>query len=143
MRHVDRAALVLGLGIGGFIDGIVSHHLFGRHHVLSGRYPLDDVHLMMVGDGLFHLLRLLLVLWGAALLNRRQPMPNPVLAGGILTGWGVFTIVEGVADHLVPGVHHGPGELLHDVAFLVVGAVLVVAGVLMSRRSQPAVREHA
>ncbi|SDO70384.1 DUF2243 domain-containing protein [Lentzea jiangxiensis] len=146
MKHVDRAALVLGLGIGGFIDGIVIHRLLGRHHVLSGWYPLDDIHPMMVGDGLFHLLCLLLVLWGVALLNRRQPLPNPVLAGGILTGWGVFTLVEGVVDHFVLGIHHvrhGPGELLHDIAFLVVGAVLVVAGVLMSRRSQPAVRERA
>ncbi|WP_329792463.1 DUF2243 domain-containing protein [Lentzea sp. DG1S-22] len=146
MRYVDRAALVLGLGIGGFINGIVIHQLLGWRHVLSGWYPLDDVHLVMVGDGLFHLLCLLLVLWGTALLNQRQPLPNPVLAGGIVTGWGVFTLVEGVVDHLMPGIHHvrhGRGELLYDIAFLVVGAVLVVAGVLMSRRSQPAVRERA
>ncbi|MFD5825963.1 DUF2243 domain-containing protein [Lentzea sp. NPDC060358] len=145
MMRVDRAALVLGLGIGGFVDGIVIHQLLGWHHMLSGWYPVGDVHLMMVGDGLFHLLCLLLVLLGVGLLNRRPPLPNPVLAGGILTGWGVFNLVEGVVDHLVLGIHHvrhGPGQLLYDIAFLVVGAVLVVAGVLTSRahRARSSVR---
>ncbi|ANZ41625.1 hypothetical protein BBK82_42430 [Lentzea guizhouensis] len=136
MRPVDRAALVLGLGIGGFIDGIVIHQLLGWHHMLSGWYPLTEVHLMMVGDGVFHLLCLLLVLAGVAMLNRRPPMPNAVLGGGILTGWGVFNLVEGLVDHHVLGVHHvrhGPDQLVYDIAFLVTGAVLVVAGVLVSR----------
>ncbi|NGY64268.1 DUF2243 domain-containing protein [Lentzea sp. NEAU-D13] len=138
MRWVDRAALVLGLGIGGFVDGIVIHQLLGWHHMLSGWYPLDDVHLMMLGDGLFHLLCLLLVLVGVAMLNRRPPLPNAVLAGGILAGWGVFNLVEGIVDHHVLGVHHvrhGPGELAYDLAFLAAGLVLVVVGVLMSRRA--------
>lgn len=140
MKRVDRAALVLGLGIGGFVDGIVIHQLLGWHHMLSGWYPLDDVHLMMLGDGLFHLLCLLLVLVGVAMLNRRPPLRNAVLAGGILAGWGVFNLVEGVVDHHLLGVHHvrhGPGELAYDLAFLAAGLVLVVVGVLMSRASQP------
>ncbi|SES33035.1 DUF2243 domain-containing protein [Lentzea albida] len=136
MRRVDRAALVLGLGVGGFVDGIVIHQLLGWHHMLSGWYPLDDVHLMMVGDGLFHLFCLLLVLAGIAMLNRRPPLRTAVLAGGMLTGWGVFNLVEGVVDHHLLGLHHvrhGADELIYDIAFLVVGVVLVVAGVLMSR----------
>jgi uncharacterized membrane protein len=140
MRWPDRAALVLGLGIGGFIDGIVIHQLLGWHHMLSGWYPLDDVHLMMIGDGLFHLLCLVLVLVGIAMLNRRPPLPNAVLAGGILAGWGVFNLVEGVIDHQILGLHHvrhGPDQLVYDIAFLVIGAVLVGVGVLTTRTASP------
>lgn len=136
MKRVDGAALVLGLGIGGFVDGIVIHQLLGWHHMLSGWYPLDDVHLMMLGDGLFHLLCLLLVLVGIGMLNRRPPMPNAVLAGGILTGWGVFNLVEGIVDHQILGLHHvrhGPDQLAYDIAFLIVGALLVAAGIFTSR----------
>lgn len=136
MKSVDHAALVLGLGIGGLVDGIVIHQMLGWHHMLSGWYPLTEVHLMMIGDGLFHLVCLLLVLVGIAMLNRRAPLPNPVLAGGILTGWGVFNLVEGVIGHHVLGLHHvrhGPDELMYDIAFLVAGAALVVTGVLTSR----------
>ncbi|GLY51431.1 DUF2243 domain-containing protein [Lentzea sp. NBRC 102530] len=136
MTGIDRAALVLGLGIGGFVDGIVIHQLLGWHHMLSGWYPLDDVHLMMIGDGLFHLLCLLLVLAGIGMLNRRPPLPTSVLGGGILAGWGVFNLVEGVVDHLLLGVHHvrhGPDQLLYDIAFLVLGALLLAAGIFMGR----------
>lgn len=31
-----RAGLVLGLGLGGFADGIVLHQILGIHHVLPG-----------------------------------------------------------------------------------------------------------
>lgn len=144
MMRMDRAALVLGLGIGGFVDGIVIHQLLGWHHMLSGWYPVDDVHLMMLGDGLFHLFCLLLVLAGIAMLNRRPPLPNAVLLGGILAGWGVFNLVEGVIDHQVLGVHHvrhGPGQLVYDIAFLVSGAVLVAIGVYTSRAATSEARK--
>lgn len=135
MTRVDRASLVLGLGIGGFIDGIVVHQLLGWHHMLSGWYP-DDLHVNMIGDGLFHLLCLLLVLTGVVLLNRSGPRPARVLWGGVLAGWGVFNIVEGVIDHLVLGVHHvrhGPHETAYDLGFLVLGAVLVAAGMAIGK----------
>ncbi|PSL56210.1 putative membrane protein [Saccharothrix carnea] len=135
MTRGARAALVLGSGIGGFVDGIVIHQLLGWHHMLSGWYP-DDPHRNMVGDGLFHLLCLVLVLTGVALLNRAGEVAGRTLWGGVLAGWGVFNLVEGVVDHLVLGVHHvrsGPHELAYDLGFLVFGAVLVVAGRLVAR----------
>ncbi|MCC8247721.1 DUF2243 domain-containing protein [Saccharothrix luteola] len=135
MTRGARAALVLGLGVGGFVDGIVAHQLLGWHHMLSGWYP-DDLHLNMRADGLFHLLCLLLVLIGVAMLNRAGTVPRPVLWGGVLTGWGVFNLVEGVADHLVLGIHHvrgGPHELAYDLGFLALGAILVLVGGLLAR----------
>ncbi|MEU4742184.1 DUF2243 domain-containing protein [Actinosynnema sp. NPDC023658] len=135
MTRGARAALVIGLGIGGFVDGIVAHQLLGWHHMLSGWYP-DDLHANMRADGLFHLLCLLLVLVGIGLLNRAGTLAGRVLWGGVLAGWGVFNLVEGVVDHLVLGVHHvrgGPHELAYDLGFLVLGAVLVVVGGLLVR----------
>lgn len=134
-RVPDTAALVLGLGIGGFLDGIVIHQILGWHHMLSGWYP-DDLHRNMVADGLFHLACLALVLVGIALLNRRPPLPARGLWGGVLAGWGVFNLVEGVVNHLVLGVHHvrhGDHELAYDLAFLVYGGVLLGLGWLLAR----------
>jgi uncharacterized membrane protein len=133
------AAHVLGLGVGGFIDGVVIHQLLGWHHMLSGWYPPDNpenLHRNMIGDGLFHLFCLVLVLIGVVLLNRTAPLPARALWGGLLTGWGVFNLVEGVVDHLVLGVHHvrhGPDELAWDLGFLALGAVLALAGLGLSR----------
>jgi len=133
------AALVLGVGIGGFLDGIVIHQLLGWHHMLSGWYPDADMRLMMIGDGLFHLLCLVIVLVGVALLNRRAPLRERVLLGGILAGWGVFNLVEGVVDHQVLGIHHvrpGPHQLVYDLGFLASGVVLVALGTLFARRAR-------
>jgi uncharacterized membrane protein len=139
---MSRAAVVLGLGIGGFIDGIVIHQLLGWHHVLSGWYPPDTeehLHLNMIGDGLFHLFCLVLVVTGVVLLNRAGPLAARVLWGGLVLGWGLFNVVEGVVDHLVLGVHHvrhGPGELVWDLGFLVFGAALVAGGALLGRSAR-------
>lgn len=133
--------MVLGLGFGGFVDGIVIHQLLGWHHMLSGWYP-DDLHANMVGDGLFHLLCLALVLVGTAMLNRVAPLPGRVLWGGVLLGWGVFNLVEGVLNHLVLGTHHvrtGPQELAYDLGFLVLGAVQVLVGLLVVRSARGSV----
>lgn len=138
-RAMSTAALVLGLGFGGFVDGIVIHQLLGWHHMLSGWYPPDtpaNLHRNMVGDGLFHMFCLVLVLAGVVLLNRAGPLPGRLLWGGIVGGWGVFNIVEGVVDHMLLGVHHvrhGPQELFWDLGFLGLGSVLALAGFALAR----------
>ncbi len=136
---MNRAAILLGLGLGGFVDGIVAHQILGWHHMLSSWYPpvtAENLHLNMVGDGLFHLLCLVFVVIGIALLNRGGQLASGVLWGGVTVGWGVFNLVEGTVDHLILGVHHvrsGPAELAYDLGFLALGVVLVVVGALLSR----------
>jgi len=133
------ACLLLGLGIGGFIDGVVLHQLLEWHHMLSGWYP-QDMQANMLADGLFHLLCLILVIAGVALLVRAAPQAPPDRGrrafGWMLAGWGWFNLVEGIIDHLVLGVHHvrsGTGQLGYDLAFLAFGAALVVIGTLLGR----------
>jgi uncharacterized membrane protein len=144
MRTLFPAAgLVLGLGTGGFIDGIVLHQLLEWHHMLSGWYPLTNDHHMklnMLGDALFHLLCLIMVLAGIGLLVRAATtVPahrGRRLAGWMLAGWGWFKVVEGTVDHLVLGVHHvhsGPDQLGYDLGFLLFGVILIVAGTLLGR----------
>jgi uncharacterized membrane protein len=52
------AGILLGLGMGGFFDGIVLHQLLQWHHMLtSAGYPADSVPNLEVNtfwDGLFH-----------------------------------------------------------------------------------------
>jgi uncharacterized membrane protein len=139
---VNRAALLLGAGVGGFVDGIVAHQILGWHHMLSGWYPpttAEHLHRNMVGDGLFHLLCLLFVVGGVWLLNRSGPLQARVLWGGVLAGWGAFNLVEGVVDHHLLGVHHvrpGAHELVYDLGFLGLGAVLLVVGVVLARSAR-------
>ncbi|HEY0636289.1 MAG TPA: DUF2243 domain-containing protein [Pseudonocardiaceae bacterium] len=131
----DLAAVVLGIGLGGFVDGIVLHQLMGWHHMLSGWYPHDPGR-NLIGDGLFHLACLLVVVLGVVLLNGRPPLPGRRLWGGIVLGWGAFDVVEGVVDHLLLGVHHvregHPQQLAHDLGFLGLGLALVVAGLALA-----------
>jgi uncharacterized membrane protein len=50
--------LLLGLGLGGFVDGIVLHQILQWHHMLTGAgYPattVGNLELNTVADGLFH-----------------------------------------------------------------------------------------
>jgi uncharacterized membrane protein len=147
LKGFPAAGLLLGLGVGGFIDGIVLHQLLEWHHMLSSWYPLTNDHNMRVnmrGDALFHLACLVLVVAGIALLVRSCPAApagrGRRTAGWMLAGWGWFNLVEGLVDHIVLGVHHvrgGPGQLGYDLAFLALGAALVIIGHLMGR-SRPA-----
>lgn len=134
MTSTRSAGLVLGLGIGGFIDGILLHQLMGWHHMLSGWYPHDD-RLNMIGDGLFHAGCLALVIIGVAMLSRGGPHPGRRLLGYGIAGWGLFNVVEGLVDHQLLGVHHvrpGAHQVAYDLAFLFLGAFLVAVGLLLA-----------
>ena len=144
-------AVLLGLGLGGFVDGIVLHQILQWHHMLtSAGYPattVGNLELNTVADGLFHAATWLFtvagiaLLWGAA-RRRHDRWPAKLLWGGILAGWGAFNVVEGLVDHQLLGLHHvnerGPPEqwLWWDLGFLVWGAAMLAAGALLLRRGR-------
>ena len=140
------SGLLYGLGLGGFIDGIVLHQILQWHHLLSTPVPPDsvaDLELNTLADGLFHAATWVVTVVGVALLWRAvglQPPPDwRYLVGGTLVGWGAFNLVEGIVDHHLLNLHHvrpGPGELAWDLAFLAWGAAMAVGGWWLMRRVQ-------
>ena len=141
-----RAGAVLGVGLGGFVDGIVLHQILQWHHMASAvtdTTTVSGLRLNVLLDGLFHAVAYVATVLGLVLLWRAWRTPNvPVsgraLLGSVVLGWGVFNLVEGVVDHHLLGLHHvwpaGPGPvLLWDVAFLLSGLLFVVVGYTVVR----------
>src|ERR671916_218442 len=139
-------SFILGLGLGGFIDGIVLHQILQWHHMLTGEHggqPADTVaglEANTLADGFFHLATWLLVATAMVLIVRawrRGQLPPPWRAhvGVLLAGWGVFNVVEGLIDHQLLGIHHVRDDLGAplgwDLAFLGFGVLLIGAGVAL------------
>jgi uncharacterized membrane protein len=139
------AGLLLGAGLGGFLDGIVFHQILQTHNMLSAVVPrtsLVNAEVNMFWDGLFHAL-----VWGMTVLGlyrlwRAGARPDvawsgEVLVGSMSMGWGLFNTVEGLVDHHVLGVHHvveALGLSAFDWAFLGSGLVLIAGGWALVRR---------
>ena len=121
--------------------------------MLSAIEPVGTVRgleINTLGDGLFHLGTYIFTVVGLLLLWRRmhrqhQQVRTINLIGGLLLGWGLFNLVEGLVDHHILQVHHvkpGANQLLWDIGFLLWGAVMAVAGaMLMWRRADTSVEK--
>ena len=139
--------LLLGVGLGGFVDGIVLHQVLQWHHLLSdeGDFPMDTVQGLehnTVADGLFHTVTWFVVAAGTTVTihawqRRRLAPPWRSHVGMLLVGWGVFNLAEGVVDHQILGTHHVRddlgGPLSWDIGFLVFGVLLVLVGLALNR----------
>jgi uncharacterized membrane protein len=143
---------LFGLGLGGFIDGIVLHQVLQWHHMLTGDAggePSDTVaglEANTLADGFFHLATWVLVAIAMTLTVRawragELAPPWSFHVGWLLAGWGVFNVVEGVVDHQVLGLHHVRDDLGAplgwDLAFLAFGVLLMAAGAALIRRRLP------
>jgi uncharacterized membrane protein len=139
------AGLVLGVGFGGFVDGILLHQILQWHNMLSSVAPPTDLITMkynMVWDGLFHALTWTMCALGTALLfraGRRADVPwsGALLLGSIVGGWGLFNFVEGLIDHQLLQIHHvhpGQAQLAWDLGFVGIGGLgLLLVGYLVAR----------
>ena len=143
-RPFVRAGIVLGIGLGGFVDGIVLHQILQWHHMLtSAGFPATSIRNMevnMVADGLFDATSWVITVMGLALLwgakKQKELPPVRTFIGSLTIGWGSFNLVEGIIDHHILGIHHvrsGPHQLVWDLAFLAFGAVLVIMGWILVR----------
>jgi uncharacterized membrane protein len=142
-------AFLFGMGMGGFVDGIVLHQLLQWHHMLShtaggNTKTLAGLELNTLADGLFHGAMWVLVAAAAVLAVRARRLGRLSASwrfhtGLVLAGWGVFNIVEGLINHQLLQIHHVRddlgGPLAWDLGFLGLSVVLVAAGWLLYRGS--------
>jgi uncharacterized membrane protein len=77
------AGILIGIGIGAFVDGITLHQIAQWPNVLSNILPPHTIDTMLVNmrwDGLFHALTWVITLVGVLLLRSaayaRDPMPS-------------------------------------------------------------------
>jgi uncharacterized membrane protein len=148
-RQFTAGGLLLGLGLGGFVDGIVLHQMLQWHHMLTAygehaTFPATTVASLednTFWDGLFHASTWVFVTVGIVLLWR-------ALSGGyratwrsmiglLVAGWGIFNLVEGIIDHHILSIHHVRDDvadpLWWDLGFLTFGALLVIVGFALRR----------
>ena len=140
----------MGIGLGGFIDGILLHQVLQWHHMLTdtGEYPRDTVSGLeanTLADGFFHLATWLFVAIAMTLMVkawREGELAPPWRAhvGMLLVGWGAFNLVEGLIDHQLLSIHHVRddlgGPIGWDLAFLALGLILVAVGLALCRDAE-------
>jgi uncharacterized membrane protein len=157
-RRLTFAGILLGLGLGGFFDGIVLHQILQWHHMLSstGDHPVNTVaglETNTLWDGIFHASTYIMTVAGLLILWRTldtreqgQPWSTTAFVGTMLMGWGIFNLVEGTLNHQMLGIHHvrtGGNELAWDLAFLAWGALMLAGGWLQRQRDWSAARPTA
>jgi uncharacterized membrane protein len=139
------AGMFMGIGLGGFVDGILFHQILQLHNMLSNRIPPDtlvNAKINMTWDGYFHAAVWLMTAIGLYLLfragqRRDVPWSGKTLLGSLIAGWGLFNVVEGVIDHLLLGIHHvmeySTNKLPYDLAFLASGIIFMLIGWMLLR----------
>jgi uncharacterized membrane protein len=145
------AGIWLGLGLGGFFDGIVLHQILQWHHmVTSAGFPatsVENLEFNTLWDGLFHASTYIFVAIGLTILWRASSRPHgkwsgKMLFGTLLLGFGIFNVVEGIVDHHILGLHHvnetvPPEQWIYwDLGFIVWGVVMLVIGWMLWRAGQ-------
>ena len=159
-RGLLAPGLWIGIGLGGFVDGILLHQILQWHHMLShtpddrlglDAYPTTTVaglEMNTLVDGLFHAFAWAATAIGVVMLWRavgrgHEAWSVRALLGAVLAGWGVFNLVEGIVNHHILEIHHVrmDDDVDHvwawDLGFLALGALLVIigAGLYRSRSS--------
>lgn len=146
-RPLLKAGIFLGIGLGGFFDGILFHQILQTHAMLSAKFPkttIENIEINMFWDGLFHSVTYIMTLVGVILLwraGRRTDVPwsGKTVVGAAFFGWGLFNFVEGIIDHHIFHLHHvveAKGVSAFDYAFLASGVLFMVAGWMAVRSAR-------
>ena len=82
VNKIRTSGLLLGFGLGAFLEGILMHPMVGMFYIFVWALTLGGV----------------LTLWSAM----RGPGPLPsgrLFMAHALLGWGLFNVLEGIASH--------------------------------------------
>jgi uncharacterized membrane protein len=143
------AGLALGFGLGGFFDGILLHQVLQWHHLLSAVDGAgENLRLLILTDGLFHLLMYGITGIGLWLLWRRRALWAEVgadrrLLAFALIGFGTWHILDAVLSHWLLGIHRirmdAQNPLAWDLGWLLAFGLLPAAlgGWMLKRPTAP------
>lgn len=135
-KNLLVAAIILGLGLLGAIDGIVFHQLLQWHHMVDS----PNLRLEIITDGLFAAAFSALLIWGGVKIfidARNSKLGNSwrIFTGGIFIGGGTFNLIEGIINHHILQVHRvrpaAENPLFYDLSFLASGLLLLGIGLLI------------
>ena len=144
-RRSLLAGVLSGVGLAAFVDEAVFHQLLHSHHF----YDRSTLEVGLFSDGLFHAGGWIATVAGLFLfadLQRRRAASRPHLLGGLLLGWGVFQLYDGLVQHKVLGLHqvrYGVELLPYDLAWNLAGALGAVAGAAVLVRARRRARGPA
>lgn len=138
-KPLVRAGVFIGVGLGGFVDGIVFHQMLQFHSMLMGQIPKDtlaNTEINMFWDGIFHSFTWVMTVVGIILLFRAHNVRNIFwtgrgFTGALFLGWGLFNLIEGIISHHILHLHHvveSKGESVYDVLFLISGGLFIAGG---------------
>ncbi len=147
-RPLLIAAAVLGIGLGGFFDGILLHQVLQWHHLLSlvPGEAFRDLGNQILADGLFHVLMYAITALGLWLLWRRraaleEPGAGRTVAGGALFGFAIWNVIDVAFFHWALGIHrirlNVPDPMTYDLGWLALFGLipLAIAWAVLRRRS--------
>jgi uncharacterized membrane protein len=124
------------------IDEIVFHQLLGWHHLYDG----STEQVALTSDGLLHLGQLVVLVTGLLLfadLIRQGRLAASSYRAGTVVGLGGFQLFDGTVNHKLLGLHeirYGVDLLPYDLAWNGAALVVLVAGVVLARRSRAGAR---
>ncbi|MDX3925968.1 MAG: DUF2243 domain-containing protein [Shinella sp.] len=110
-RRFELAGFALGFGLGGFFDGILLHQILQWHHLLSGiEQARHDIRVLILTDGLFHVLMYIITGVGLWLLaSKRRELAGTGadrrLFANTIVGFGAWHILDALLSHWVLGIH--------------------------------------
>lgn len=148
-RELTAAGVVFGIGMGGFLDGILLHQVLQWHHLISLQVPPTDLAALewnTFWDGVFHLAMYALVIigliWIARCVVRTRALFAPrLILGSALIGVGVFHTFDTIVFHWILQLHHirmVDHWLVYDLGYWIIGLLIGWLGWRIHRSAQTA-----
>lgn len=141
-RRVDMSrnfwsGFLFGLGLIAFVDEVIFHQLLHWHHF----YDKSTTDVGLISDGLFHAFSWFATIAGLFMfadLRRKHSYWFKRWLAGILVGVGGFQLYDGIIQHKIMRLHqirYVDNVYLYDIAWNVVAAIILLAGIELVRRT--------
>lgn len=139
-----KAGALIGAGVMAAVDEIIFHQVLAWHHF----YDRSTTKVGLMTDGLLHAAELIAIVagffWLLDLRRSRVLVRQNAWAGAFL-GLGGFQLFDGLIDHKVLRLHqirYVENLLPYDLAWNAGGLVLLIIGILMTKRGEKSMAEN-